>query len=111
MDDLAVRSKSLAAGGEHGDAVGVADDPIDDAGDRVQEVLAVVDHEQQTTFGQTADELVDQLIARTPRDGVGDADGCRDGAFDLTRPAQRTEVAEADAVGVLRGQTARELEA
>ena len=95
---LARNAQGLAAGDQHAQGVAAAQQRIDQRGDRLQQVLAVVEHEQQP---RGAHALLEDLQHRRPRD-FPDAQGVGDHGVHVPCVAHRGQIDEGDTIGEAR---------
>ena len=92
---LAVHGEGLAAGGQHRDARALGDEPIGQAPGCLDEVFAVVQHEQQAAVVQCRDDAVLGCAA-----GLRDPERGRDGGWYRVGLGDRRELAEPGPVRV-----------
>jgi hypothetical protein len=84
MHAFAGYSQRLATRNQHAGAVGVAQNAVDELGDRLDDLLAIVQHDQESL----AAEMLDDVRDRAP----GDAEGHRRDAHHERRVLDRRQI-------------------
>ena len=108
---LAGDAERFAAGGQHPHAGALGEHPVDDGGARVDEVLAVVQHDQRAFAGERGDKAVERVCGGgraaahgRHQGGVAQAEGAQQRVRDLGRVADGGQFHQPDAAGHAVGE-------